>query len=144
MKHYFKITLLLILILTLTSCTSKTVTSETTTTDLQLNDSSTENVTSEETTTTEQAMKLDESIITYDIPLEKLVIEAEIQYNNIQVEEVYLDENFKYATYSQINTGFAKLYKNNSYNKKEGVICVNAGHGVKGGEKYSSTSTSFK
>lgn len=81
----------------------------------------------------------DNTIITYDVPLEKFVVEAEIQYDNIQVEEIYLDKKFRYATYSQINTGFAKLYKNNSYNKKEGTICVNAGHGVKGGEKYPKT-----
>ena len=92
-----------------------------------------------ESNTADKLKKLDESIITYDIPLEKLVIEAEMQYDNIQVEEVYLDTNFKYATYSQINTGFAKLYKNNTYNKKEGVVCINAGHGVKGGEKYPKT-----
>ena len=83
--------------------------------------------------------KLDDTIINYDIPLEKFVVEAELQYNNIQLEEVYLDNSFRFATYSQINTGFAKLYKNNSYNKKDGVVCVNAGHGVKNGEKYPKT-----
>ena len=133
------ITLLLLVCISI-SCTNKSIITEITETSTTIADSKVDITTSEESTTTkEQVKKIDDTIITYDIPLEKFIVEAEIQYNNIQVEEVYLDESFRYATYSQVNTGFAKLYKNNSYNKKEGTVCVNAGHGVKGGEKYPKT-----
>ena len=143
MKIRIIISFILVVILCLTACNSNVVTIETTTiadTTQSNNISEINNETIEETDTTKApAISLDETIITYDVPLEKFVVEAEIQYNNIKVEEIYLDESFRFATYSQVNTGFAKLYTNNSYNKKEGTVCVNAGHGVKGGEKYPKT-----
>ena len=48
-------------------------------------------------------------------------------------EEVYLDPNWKYADYSEINTGSAKIYRAKE-NRKNIVIGVNAGHGTKGGQ----------
>ena len=47
--------------------------------------------TKETDTTKASAINLDDTIITYDVPLEKFVVEAEIQYNNIQVEEAFLE-----------------------------------------------------
>ena len=137
------ISLILVITLSLTACKylqaeNQSVAEVETTQPNSTTETNTE-TTKETDTTKASTINLDDTIITYDVPLEKFVVEAEIQYNNIQVEEVYLDEKFRFATYSQINTGFAKLYKNNSYNKKEGTICVNAGHGVKGGEKYPKT-----
>lgn len=142
MKIKKNISFILVVTLSLTACTNNVVTNEITivadTTETNL---ATVNITENTNIdkTKDATINFDDTIINYDIPLEKFVVEAEIQYDNIQVEEVYFDDNFRYATYSQINSGFAKLYKNNSYNKKEGVVCVNAGHGVKGGEKYPKT-----
>lgn len=130
MKIFKQIGVLVLIIILFTSCIN----------DVTKNINTIQNEESDEITTAQTTKKtLDETIINYDTPLEKFVVEAEIQYNNIQVEDVYLDMNFRFATYSQINTGFAKLYKTNSYNKKNGVVCVNAGHGVQNGEKYPKT-----
>lgn len=48
-------------------------------------------------------------------------------------EDVYLDSNWIYADYSEINTGAAKLY-NATDNRRDIVVGVNAGHGTKGGQ----------
>lgn len=78
---------------------------------------------------------LDETLFTYDKPLENLVVEMNMQYELINDEEVKVLEEFEFATYSQIKTGTATLYKNESYNKKNKTICINAGHGTKGGSR---------
>ena len=77
---------------------------------------------------------------------ESLNIETEIIEETKEIsnepftkEEIYLDMNYKYATYSIINDGYATLYKlnpNMSMNYKNKVVAVNAGHGTKGGSKY--------
>lgn len=49
-----------------------------------------------------------------------------------KVIEIAFDKNWKYAEYSAINSGIAKLYSADA-NRKNIVIGVNAGHGTKGG-----------
>lgn len=47
--------------------------------------------------------------------------------------EVKLNPDWKYAGYSKINTGSAMLYRSEAAGRKGKVVCVNAGHGTKGG-----------
>ncbi len=47
--------------------------------------------------------------------------------------EVKLDPSWKYADFSKINSGAAVLYRSDAVDKKNKTICVNAGHGTKGG-----------
>lgn len=47
--------------------------------------------------------------------------------------DVSLDTNAPYASFSKINSGKAIFYQSSSANRKEKTICVNAGHGTKGG-----------
>ena len=47
--------------------------------------------------------------------------------------EVRLDPSWKYAEFSKINSGAAMLYKAEGANRKGITVCVNAGHGTKGG-----------
>lgn len=47
--------------------------------------------------------------------------------------EVRLNPEWKYAGFSKINSGFAMLYRSGAADRKDKVICVNAGHGTKGG-----------
>ena len=46
---------------------------------------------------------------------------------------IALSSNYKYANYSKINSGTAILYRSTASNKKNKVVCVNAGHGTNGG-----------
>lgn len=46
--------------------------------------------------------------------------------------QVSLNPDWKYAGYSKINSGQAVLYRAQS-NRKDKVVCINAGHGTKGG-----------
>lgn len=48
--------------------------------------------------------------------------------------EVSLNSEYPYASFSKINSGKAIYYHNGSENRKGKVVCVNAGHGTKGGE----------
>lgn len=48
-------------------------------------------------------------------------------------KEVELDMSWKYADFSKINSGAAVLYRSEAENKKGITICVNAGHGTRGG-----------
>ncbi len=50
-----------------------------------------------------------------------------------QAGEIGLDPSWKYADYSKINSGKAVLYKAEGTNRKNKVVCVNAGHGTSGG-----------
>lgn len=52
----------------------------------------------------------------------------------ITTKKISLSSDYKYAENSKINTGTAILYENNNENKKNKVICVNAGHGTSGGD----------
>jgi len=46
---------------------------------------------------------------------------------------VALKEEYPYASFSKINSGSAVYYHNGSANRKGKTVCVNAGHGTKGG-----------
>ena len=48
--------------------------------------------------------------------------------------QVSLNSEYPYASFSKINSGAAIYYHNGSENRKGKVVCVNAGHGTKGGE----------
>ena len=64
------------------------------------------------------------------------VSESEISDEGIvseSVENIQLDPSWKYADYTAINSGTAKLYHANK-NKRNVVIGINAGHGTKGGQ----------
>ncbi len=50
-----------------------------------------------------------------------------------QAGEVGLNPDWKYAGYSKIHSGKAALYRAEGANRKGKVVCVNAGHGTKGG-----------
>lgn len=54
--------------------------------------------------------------------------------------EIALNSSWKYANFSKINSGKAKLYKTTASNKKGKVITVNAGHGTRGGESVKTQS----
>lgn len=56
----------------------------------------------------------------------------------IEVEIVKVDNKLKYATYSVIQTGEAKLYKYKSGDKN--TVCINAGHGTPNGSSYNTFS----
>lgn len=47
--------------------------------------------------------------------------------------EVLLNPSWKYAEFSKINTGAAVLYRSEAASRKNITVCVNAGHGTKGG-----------
>lgn len=47
--------------------------------------------------------------------------------------EVGLNMDWKYASLSKINSGKAMLYRSEAADRKNKVVCVNAGHGTKGG-----------
>ena len=47
--------------------------------------------------------------------------------------EVSLNMDWKYASMSKINSGKAVLYRSEAASRKNKVVCVNAGHGTKGG-----------
>ena len=47
--------------------------------------------------------------------------------------EVGLNMAWKYASLSKINSGKAVLYRSEAASRKNKVVCVNAGHGTKGG-----------
>lgn len=47
--------------------------------------------------------------------------------------EVTLNPSWTYAEFSKINTGAATLYRSEAEARKNITICVNAGHGTKGG-----------
>lgn len=47
--------------------------------------------------------------------------------------DVALKSEYSYASFSKINSGSAIYYHNGSENRKGKTVCVNAGHGTKGG-----------
>lgn len=47
--------------------------------------------------------------------------------------DVGLDEAWTYASFSKIHSGKAVYYKNNQKDRKNKTVCVNAGHGTRGG-----------
>ena len=50
-------------------------------------------------------------------------------------KEISFDNKWEYAEFSKINDGKAILYKADQKNSKNITICINAGHGTKGGSK---------
>ena len=58
----------------------------------------------------------------------------------IEVQSVSLTSDMRFAEYSKINSGAAKLYRNHGGAHGSTVICVNAGHGTSGGETYKTLS----
>ena len=59
--------------------------------------------------------------------------EAEKAAADVQGGAVTLDSSWKYAEFSKINSGSATMYRSDSANRKGITVCVNAGHGTKGG-----------
>lgn len=57
---------------------------------------------------------------------------ADANHNAEASGSIGLNSGWNYASFSKINSGTAKLYKASS-NRKGITICVNAGHGTKGG-----------
>ena len=53
--------------------------------------------------------------------------------NQASSETVTFNTSWKYAEFSKISSGTATLYRSTAAVKKNHVICVNAGHGTKGG-----------
>lgn len=64
---------------------------------------------------------------------EKPEIPAETTAAAASAGEVTLNSDWKYAGFSKINTGAAMLYRSEAANRKNKVVCINAGHGTKGG-----------
>ena len=58
----------------------------------------------------------------------------------IEVQSVSLTSDMRFAEYSKINSGAAKLYRNHGGAHGSTVICVNAGHGTSGGENHKTLS----
>lgn len=52
----------------------------------------------------------------------------------IQKQVISFNSNWKYGNNSKINSGKAILYKNVNGKNKKYTVCINAGHGTKGGE----------
>lgn len=46
---------------------------------------------------------------------------------------VAMNMDWKYAGFSKINTGSATLYRSEAADRKDKIVCINAGHGTKGG-----------
>ncbi len=60
--------------------------------------------------------------------------------SGVSPEAVSLDENWTYAGNSVIHSGSAMLYRAAGENTKNKTVCVNAGHGTKGGESQQTLS----
>ena len=52
-----------------------------------------------------------------------------------EYEEIFFDEYWTYGDKAKITGGIARLYKTKAKKKKNLTVCINAGHGTKGGEK---------
>ena len=53
--------------------------------------------------------------------------------NQASSETVAFNTSWKYAEFSKISSGTATLYRSTAAAKKNRVVCVNAGHGTRGG-----------
>ncbi len=56
--------------------------------------------------------------------------------SNGDFEEVSLDKSAKYAENSKITGGKARLYRSAAADRKDITVCINPGHGTKGGTEY--------
>ena len=52
-------------------------------------------------------------------------------------ESYSIKSDWEFSSFAKISSGSATLYKTSSSNPKNKTICVNAGHGTKGGSNYS-------
>ncbi len=59
--------------------------------------------------------------------------ESIVHYKNITEKKVKVLPEYQYYKMAAIKDGEATLYENNSWNKKDIIVCVNAGHGTFGG-----------
>ena len=64
----------------------------------------------------------------------QLELEATSQEDEITSEKISLDPSWKYADYSAIHSGSATLYLHRDEFWNGVTVCINAGHGTKGGE----------
>ncbi len=64
----------------------------------------------------------------------QLELEETSQEDEITSEKISLDPSWKYADYSAIHSGSATLYRHKDNFWNGVTVCVNAGHGTKGGE----------
>ena len=60
--------------------------------------------------------------------------EAATREDEITSQIISLDPSWKYAEYSKIHSGTATLYQHNDNCWNGVTVCINAGHGTKGGE----------
>ncbi len=54
---------------------------------------------------------------------------------DLPYEEVAFDRSWEYAGNAKITDGIARLYRSEAEDRKDITICINAGHGTKGGTK---------
>ncbi len=59
--------------------------------------------------------------------------ETEEEKTDLPYEEIAFDSSWEYAGNSKINDGIARLYRSESEERKDFTVCINAGHGTKGG-----------
>ena len=70
----------------------------------------------------------------------KAKTESKTMDHSISVESVQLTSDLRFAEYSQIHSGTATLYRNPAGAHGDIVVCVNAGHGTKGGSSVKTLS----
>jgi len=85
------------------------------------------------------------SLLTEQVPetsgaAEKATAESTAAKTGITEKDIALTDDLKYAEFSKIHSGTAKLYKNNGAAHGNITVCVNAGHGTKGGESVKTQS----
>ncbi len=78
----------------------------------------------------ENAVSMAESAVS---EAESAVSKAESAASVPEVEEISFDPTWEYAEYAKITSGKAKLYRTTSDEPKGKVVCINAGHGTRGG-----------
>lgn len=58
---------------------------------------------------------------------------ADYDEKKVTKTPINVDDSYEYSEFSKIKSDTATLYTNNNDNKKNITVCVNAGHGTKGG-----------
>ncbi|MBR1629873.1 MAG: N-acetylmuramoyl-L-alanine amidase [Lachnospiraceae bacterium] len=58
------------------------------------------------------------------------------QASSYETETIHFQSSMNYAQNSKINSGTATLYKVGKKSAKNITVCINAGHGTSGGERY--------
>ena len=86
-------------------------------------------------TTTKQAQTTKKVVTTTKAPTtKKKKKKKKVVVKKIVKKKVKFKKKYKYAKYSKIHSGKATLYKH-TWGKRI-TVCVNAGHGTRGGERY--------